>query len=124
MKKLRTTATAHRIFYTVGKLSQILRCIPFERLLAERLQLGYLHGCNAIRFFILLFARFEKVKSLIDESFAFQKEEYILHDEGWDLISSLIQLSDIEPSLANAMSRESLLKQLLSPLKEEYDYII
>lgn len=63
-------------------------------------------------------------KGLIDETFAFQKEDYILHAEGCDLIPSSIQLSGIEPSLANAMSRENLLKRLLLPLKDEYEYIL
>lgn len=64
------------------------------------------------------------LKSLIDDSFSFQREEYILHAEGCDLIPSSIQLSGIEPSLVNAMSREVLLKRLLSPIKDEYDYIL
>ena len=63
-------------------------------------------------------------KGLIDDTFAFQKEDYILHAEGCDLIPSSIQLSGIEPSLANAMSRENLLKQLLFSFKDEYDYIL
>jgi len=63
-------------------------------------------------------------KSLIDETFSYQKEDYILHAEGCDLIPSSIQLSGIEPSLANAMSRENLLKRLLSPIKDEYQYIL
>lgn len=63
-------------------------------------------------------------KGLIDETFAFQNEDYILRAEGCDLIPSSIQLSGIEPSLANAMSRENLLKRLLYPLKSEYDYIL
>ena len=63
-------------------------------------------------------------KGLIDENFAFQKEDYILHAEGCHLIPSSIQLSGIEPSLANAMSRENLLKQLLFSFKDEYDYIL
>ena len=61
---------------------------------------------------------------LIDEPFSFQKEDYILHVEGCDLIPSSIQLAGIEPSLANAMSRENLLKRLLSSLKDEYNYIL
>ena len=64
------------------------------------------------------------MKGLIDETFTFQKEDYILHAEGCDLIPSSIQLSGVEPSLANAMSRENLLKKLLSPFINEYDYII
>lgn len=64
------------------------------------------------------------LKGLIDETFSYQKEDYILHAEGCDLIPSSIQLSGIEPSLANAMSRENLLKRLLSPIKDEYQYIL
>ena len=64
------------------------------------------------------------MKGLIDETFTFQKKDYLLHAEGCDLIPSSIQLSGVEPSLANAMSRENLLKKLLSPFINEYDYII
>jgi chromosome partitioning protein len=64
------------------------------------------------------------LKGLIDETFSYQKENYILHAEGCDLIPSSIQLSGIEPSLANAMSRENLLKRLLSLIKDEYQYIL
>ena len=64
------------------------------------------------------------MKGLIDETFAFQEEDYILHAEGCDLIPSSIQLSGVEPSLANAMSRENLLKKLLSPFINRYDYIL
>jgi len=63
-------------------------------------------------------------KDLIDETFTFKKEDSILHVEGCDLMPASIQLSGIEPSLVNAMSREVLLKQLLSPIKDEYDYIL
>lgn len=64
------------------------------------------------------------IKGLIDETFAFQKEDYILHAENCDLIPSSIQLSGIEPSLASAMSRENLLKKLLSSIKDAYEYIL
>ena len=64
------------------------------------------------------------MKGIIDETFTFQKEDYILHNEDCDLIPSSIQLAAIEPSLANAMSRENLLKKLLHQFKGEYDYIL
>lgn len=63
-------------------------------------------------------------KGLIDDTFTFQKEDYILQAEGCDLIPSSIQLSGIEPSLANAMSRETLLKRLLTIFNDEYEYIL
>ena len=64
------------------------------------------------------------MKGLIDETFKYHKEDYILHAEGCDLIPSSIQLSGIEPSLANVMSRENILKKLLLPIKNKYDYIL
>jgi len=64
------------------------------------------------------------IKGLIDEDFTLQKEEYILTAEGCDLIPSSIQLSGIEPSLINAMSRENILRNFLEPFRSEYDYIL
>lgn len=52
------------------------------------------------------------------------KEGVLTHEEGVDLMPSSIALSGLEVSLVNAMSRESILKQYLEPLKKEYDFII
>ena len=46
------------------------------------------------------------------------------HKEGVDLIPANIELSAIEVSLVNAMSREQTLKLYLSDLKKDYDYIL
>lgn len=46
------------------------------------------------------------------------------HGEGIDLMPASIALSGLEVSLVNAMSRESILKQYLEPLKSSYDYIL
>ena len=46
------------------------------------------------------------------------------HEEGIDLMPASIALSGLEVSLVNAMSRESILKQYLEPLKSSYDYIL
>ena len=52
-------------------------------------------------------------------------EKTILHHkEGVDLIQSNIELSAIEVSLVNAMSRELILKSMVDRLREFYDYII
>lgn len=53
-----------------------------------------------------------------------QKKTYILNAEGCVLIPSSIQLSGIEPSLVNAMSRENILKKLLYQIKDDYDVIL
>lgn len=52
------------------------------------------------------------------------KEGILTHEEGVELMPASIALSGLEVSLVNAMSRESVLKQYLEPLKKEYDFII
>lgn len=62
-------------------------------------------------------------KVIMDEEI--QPHEGILtHPEGVDLMPASISLSGLEVSLVNAMSRESILKQYLEPLKKNYDFII
>jgi chromosome partitioning protein len=46
------------------------------------------------------------------------------HAEGLDLMPANIELSGLEISLVNAMSRETILRQYVEPLKPLYDYII
>lgn len=46
------------------------------------------------------------------------------HDEGVDLLPSNIELSGMEVSLFNAMSREFVLKSCLEDMKKKYDYIL
>ena len=48
----------------------------------------------------------------------------ILHSEGVDLLPSNIELSGLEVSLINTMSREFVLKDCLSKVMQNYDYII
>ena len=52
-------------------------------------------------------------------------EDAILHhEEGVDLIPSNIELSALEISMVNVMSRETILRQLLDEVKDSYDYAI
>ncbi len=52
-------------------------------------------------------------------------EKAILHhEEGVDLIPANIELSALEISMVNVMSRELILKQLISGLRNQYDFII
>ncbi len=52
------------------------------------------------------------------------KEAILHHKENVDLIPSNLDLSAMEMSLVNAMSREYTMKACLSEIKKEYDYII
>lgn len=51
-------------------------------------------------------------------------EEYIIRTGSVDLIPCNIELSAIEVSLVNAMSREVILKSIIDEVKDAYDYII
>lgn len=51
-------------------------------------------------------------------------EGILHHEEGVDLVPTNIELSAMEMMLVNAMSREVTLKNYLSGLKREYDYIL
>ena len=52
------------------------------------------------------------------------KEGVLHHGEGVDLMPANIELSGMEVSLVNAMSREKILKQYLDTVKRDYDYIL
>ena len=46
------------------------------------------------------------------------------HEEGVDLIPSNISLAGTDMLLVTSMTRESILKQCLEPLKKQYDFIL
>lgn len=51
-------------------------------------------------------------------------EGILRHSEGVDLIPANIELSGMEVSLVNAMSRESVLREYINQIKPKYDYLI
>lgn len=48
----------------------------------------------------------------------------ISHEEGLDLLPANIELSGVEMSLFNAMSRETIMRNVLGQVKYKYDYIL
>ncbi len=52
------------------------------------------------------------------------REGILQHYERVDLLPANIELSGMEVSLVNAMSRETILKQCLDMVKKDYDYIL
>ena len=62
-------------------------------------------------------------KILQDEPFVYN-EGILHHEEGVDIMPTNIELSGMEISLVNAMSREQTLKLYLADLKKDYDYIL
>jgi len=51
-------------------------------------------------------------------------EGILHHNEGVDLMPASIQLSGIEVSLVNAMSRETILRQYLDTVRKQYTHIL
>lgn len=51
-------------------------------------------------------------------------EALLKHEEGIDLIPSNLELSSMEVSLVNAMSREYTLRNCISEFKDKYDYML
>ena len=62
-------------------------------------------------------------KALADESIA-PDEGILHHSEGIDLLPASIDLASMELRLISAMSRETILRQVLDPLKKQYDHIL
>ena len=62
-------------------------------------------------------------KIILDEPIN-PKEGILRHEENIDLMPANIELSGMEVSLVNAMSRERVLKQYLDTVKCDYDYIL
>jgi chromosome partitioning protein len=62
-------------------------------------------------------------KVMQEESFT--PEEGILHHaEGVDFVPGNIELSAIEVSMVNAMSRETMLRSYINAVKDRYDYVL
>lgn len=66
----------------------------------------------------------ELMAKVMQETPLSPSEGILHHEEGVDLIPANISLSGMEVSLVNAMSRETILKQVVEPLKRQYDFIL
>lgn len=62
--------------------------------------------------------------SIIEDTSYQQDEGVMRHSEGVAFVPANLDLSGIEVSLVNAMSRETILRQYLEGFKREYDYIL
>ena len=51
-------------------------------------------------------------------------EGILRHKEGVDFIPANIELAGLETSLVNVMSRETILRQFISSIREQYEFII
>lgn len=66
----------------------------------------------------------EVLEKVIRENLENPKEGIINQREGVDLMPGNIELSGLEVSLVNIMSRETILKRYLDEIKKDYDYIL
>lgn len=64
------------------------------------------------------------MEKIITEKPIASGEGILHHSEGVDYVPSNIALSGLEVSLVNAMSRETILRQYLDTLRQNYDFIL
>lgn len=62
-------------------------------------------------------------KTLREEELS-KNEGIVFHEEGVDFLPANIELSALEVSLVNVMNRESVLKNYIQTMKNDYDYIL
>lgn len=66
----------------------------------------------------------ELLNKVMNEEEITSGEGILHHEESVDLIPANISLSGMEVSLISCMNRERILKQLLEPMRENYDFIL
>lgn len=66
----------------------------------------------------------DMMKKVVEDVAISPGEGILHHEEGIDLMPSSIELSGMEVSLVNAISRETVLKEYLESVKREYDFIL
>ena len=66
----------------------------------------------------------EKLQTIISEQEQNPFDGILHHKEKVDLVPSNLSLSSLEMTLVTAMSRESVLKNYLSLVKDKYDYVL
>lgn len=62
-------------------------------------------------------------KTMLEESYE-AREGILHHREGVDLMPGNIELSAVEVSLVNTMSRETILRSYIDSVKADYDYVL
>ena len=66
----------------------------------------------------------DMMKKVVDEKEIKPGEGILHHKEGMDLMPSSIELSGMEVSLVNTISRETVLKEYLESVKRDYDFVL
>ena len=66
----------------------------------------------------------DMMKKVVDEKEIRPGEGILHHEEGMDLMPSSIELSGMEVSWVNTISRETVLKEYLESVKRDYDFVL
>ena len=66
----------------------------------------------------------DMMKKVVDEKEIRPGEGILHHEEGMDLMPSSIELSGMDVSLVNTISRETVLKEYLESVKRDYDFVL
>ena len=66
----------------------------------------------------------DMMKKVVDEKEIRPGEGILHHEEGMDLMPSSIELSGMEVTLVNTISRETVLKEYLESVKRDYDFVL
>ena len=66
----------------------------------------------------------DMMKKVVEEKEIRPGEGILHHKEGMDLMPSSIELSGMEVSLVNTISRETVLKEYLESVKRDYDFVL
>lgn len=66
----------------------------------------------------------DMMKRVVEEEGIPPGEGILHHEEGMDLMPSSIELSGMEVSLVNTISRETVLKEYLESVKRDYDFVL
>lgn len=113
------TTTSENLGYALSQMGNKVLVLDFDPQSSLTVALGYVNPemfKPSIYDLMVLSAEDKKLP---------EKEEFIIStNKGIDLIPSSIELSAVEVSLINVMSREFVLKSILEDLKASYDYII
>ena len=101
-----------------GALRVGLRCNN-ESSAASGSGLGKLHSPEDISYTLATI-----MMNIISEEEFDPTEGILHHSEGVDLIPANIELSGLEVSLSNVMSREMILKEYIEQIRDSYDFIL
>ena len=111
------TTTAFNLGVALTKLGKKVLLVDMDPQADLTVSMGYINSDKMITVAHLM------SRALNDETIN-PTEAIVTHDEKIDLIPANLDLSALEMSLVNAMNRESTLKNCLTSLKGNYDYII